>query len=287
MILRDFLRMCVGLSRNMIKVLKYDGGKILLNGQTVNVRERLATGDQIELQFPKEERGPQLIPEPINLDIVYEDEFLIVVNKPAKMATIPSTHHRSKTVANGLIAHYDQLDLDYTVHVVTRLDRDTSGLMLIAKQRFCHSFFHQQKIERHYQAVVEGKPEKTAGVGVIDAPIARKPDSIIERTVSKGGKPAVTHYQVIRHVKCGSIVDIKLETGRTHQIRVHFAHIGHPLVGDKLYGGSTVHVDRQALHCVYLSFIHPITKKRIQLKSDWPADLSQITDCEPQPQNGE
>nr|WP_239585242.1 RluA family pseudouridine synthase [Amphibacillus cookii] len=276
MILREFLREHVGLSRHMIKVLKYDGGKILLNGQIVNVRERLRAGDQIELDFPKEERGPRLIPEPIHLDIVYEDDFLIVINKPAKMATIPSAHHRSKTVANGLIAHYDHLGLDYTVHVVTRLDRDTSGLMLIAKQRFCHSFFHQQKIERRYQAVIEGKPEKTDGV--INAPIARKPDSIIERIVSEDGKPAVTHYQVLRSVKWGSIVDVKLETGRTHQIRVHFAHIGHPLVGDELYGGSTTLVDRQALHCVYLSFIHPITKTRIQLESDWPADLLSIVD---------
>lgn len=272
MILRDFLKYKIGLSRGMVKVLKFDGGQILVNQELVTVRKILTQGDHVNLIFPAEVRSPSLTPVPMALDIVYEDDFLIILNKPANITVIPSMSDQAPTIANGLISYYDQHQLDYTVHIVTRLDRDTSGLMLIAKQDYCHSLFHQKPIERHYQALVQGKLiEQT---GTIDAPIGRKPGSIIERMVTKDGKRAVTHYQVADQIGANSLVDIQLETGRTHQIRVHFAHLGHPLIGDKLYGGPSDEVfDRQALHCTFLAFNHPITNEFLQFRSTWPDDL--------------
>ncbi|MBU5595204.1 RluA family pseudouridine synthase [Amphibacillus sp. MSJ-3] len=274
MILRDFLRSFIGLSRNMIKILKFEGGQILVNDEIVNVRTRLTTGDQVEVIFPMEERAPSLKPEAIELEIVYEDDFILIINKPAKMPVIPSMTYPSGTIANGLIAYYDQLGLDYTAHIVTRLDRNTSGLMLVAKQQFCHSLFHKVEIDRYYQAIVKGEIQEKGGT--IDAPIGRDPDSIIARTVRKDGQKAITHYQVIRHNDESTIVDIQLETGRTHQIRVHFAHLGHPLLGDDLYGGPVEQIDRQALHCVSLAFTHPVTKEKLSFHSEWPPDMASL-----------
>jgi len=274
MILRDFLRNFIGLSRRMIKILKFEGGEILVNGTIVNVRTQLKLGDQVQVVFPKEKRSPSLKPEDIELDIVYEDDFLIILNKPAKIAVAPSMTYPTGTLANGLIAYYDQLGLDYTVHIVTRLDRNTSGLMLVAKQQFSHSFFHKTEIERRYQAIVEGTIQKKQGV--IDAPIGRKPDSIIQRMVTEEGKHAVTYYQVVRKLKDGTLVDVQLETGRTHQIRVHFKNLGHPLLGDSLYDGPMEQIDRQALHCVSLGFIHPISKEKLHFFSELPEDMASL-----------
>lgn len=277
MILRDFLRNKIGLSRGMVKVLKFDGGQILVNQELVTVRKVLTQGDQVKLIFPAEVRSPSLTPVPMSLDIVYEDDFLIILNKPANMTVIPSMSDQAPAIANGLISYYDQHQLDYTVHIVTRLDRDTTGLMLIAKQDYCHSLFHRKPIERHYQALVQGI--LTDQAGTIDAPIGRKPGSIIERMVTEDGKRAVTHYQVADQIGTNSLVDIQLETGRTHQIRVHFAHLGHPLIGDNLYGGPNDNgFDRQALHCTYLAFKHPITNQHLEFRSAWPDDLINKSD---------
>lgn len=274
MMLRDYLHQEIGLSRNMVKRLKFDGGKILVNQKLVGVRTILETGDQIELIFSPEKRSPSLIPQAIDLDIVYEDDFLIILNKQAKKIVIPSMADQSGTIANGLINYYDQHGMDYTVHIVTRLDRDTSGLMLIAKQQFSHSSFRNISIDRHYKAIVAGRlPDKE---GTIDAPIGRNPDSIITRMVTDDGKPSVTHYQVSQMLDQATVVDVQLETGRTHQIRVHFAHLDCPLLGDSLYGGPVDRIDRQALHCVSLAFTHPITKEELSFEVDLPADLREL-----------
>lgn len=276
MMVRDFLKDVAKISRNMVKVLKHEGGQILINQRDVTVREKLQKNDCIQVLFPPEERGKSLLPEPIPLEIVYEDEHLLVINKQAKMATMPSPHHKAGTIANGLIHYYEEKGWQYTAHVVTRLDRDTSGLMLIAKHGYSHSLFQQEKIERSYQAIVEGKLDNQKGT--INAPIARKPTSIIERMVAESGKHAITHYHVLRNLANGTYVEVNLETGRTHQIRVHFSSLGHPLVGDDLYGGSLTYIDRQALHCTSLRFIHPITKEQCHFQSALPNDLTQLLD---------
>ncbi|MEC5423589.1 RluA family pseudouridine synthase [Virgibacillus sp. C22-A2] len=280
MIIREYLQAIHGFSRRLVKTVKLGGGEILVDGVPQTVRYTLTSGEKLTLCFPPEIRGNHMKPEQMELAILFEDEAIMIIDKAPYMATIPSITHPSGTVANGILGHYDQHKLPYTVHVVTRLDRNTSGLLLIAKHSYSHSILAASQksgnVNRKYQAVMEG--HLTDKQGTINAPIGRKKGSIIERTVSEAGKTAVTHYRVLREENTHSLVDIELETGRTHQIRVHFQHMGHPLAGDDLYGGSTALIERQALHCCFLSFEHPISKKVIQFESALPADMRTLLD---------
>ncbi len=278
LLLREYLLEVRGISRRILTAIKFEGGKLLVNNSNVTVRHPLSENDEVEVIFPPENRSELLVPEPIPIDIVYEDEDILVLNKAPHIATIPSSHHPSNTLANGIIHYYDQQQVPYTVHVVTRLDRDTSGLLLIAKHRYSHSILfqdqHEGTVNRRYQAIVAGQlTEKKA---VLDNPIDRAPDSIIERMVASTGKKAVTHYQVKDELKDISLVEIKLETGRTHQIRVHFSSIGHPLIGDSLYDGDTTNLKRQALHCHKLAFNHPLTKERMEFEIPLADDLEEV-----------
>ncbi|MBP1969053.1 23S rRNA pseudouridine1911/1915/1917 synthase [Virgibacillus natechei] len=278
MTIRDYLQTIRGFSRSMLKVVKFDGGNIEVNGYSQSVRYTISEGDLVTVQFPKEVIGNGMKAEDLELDIRYEDEALIILNKPAGMAILPSVNHPSGTIANGLLGYYKRNKISYTIHVVTRLDRDTSGLVLIAKHRFSHSLlFSSQKkgaVKRKYKAVIEGHLDKKQGI--INQPIARKGNSIIERTVADAGKEAITHYNVIQESTNHSLVEIELETGRTHQIRVHFTHLGHPIAGDDLYGGSTDKVAQQALHCFALQFEHPYTMEEMQFHSPLRTDIKQL-----------
>lgn len=278
MLIRDYLQQVHGFSRRIIKGIKFDGGKITVNGAVQTVRYPLVVGDVLEVSFPPEKIGSTMEPEDMNLTIVYEDDAIIVIDKPAGMATIPSFNHPTGTVANGVLGHYQKNRIPYTIHVVTRLDLDTSGLVLIAKYGHSHSLLSASqkagKVRRKYVAMIEGN---IGGMkGTIDAPIDRKEGSIIERAVKETGKRAVTHYKVIKESHDHALLEIKLETGRTHQIRVHFSHISHPLAGDDLYGGSKNLIDRQALHCCEICFEHPFTGEVIQLQSPLPKDIVEI-----------
>ncbi|KGX92707.1 RNA pseudouridine synthase [Pontibacillus halophilus JSM 076056 = DSM 19796] len=265
MLVRDYLYSVRAFSRRMIKVVKFDGG-ILVNGIEVRVRHTLHSGDVLHVSFPPEERGEWLIPEQLPLEVVYEDEHTLVVEKPFGQATIPGRDHKRGTLANALMAYYDRHAYPYTAHIVTRLDRDTSGLVLIAKHRFAHSLLSEQQvngaIHRQYYAIVTDEMEESHGT--IDVPIARHPDSIIRRYVSEEGKRAVTHYKVVERKNGHTLVQLKLDTGRTHQIRVHMAYIGHPLIGDDLYGGATDKLTRQALHCFSLRYPSPLEESKHQ-----------------------
>ncbi|CQR47990.1 Ribosomal large subunit pseudouridine synthase D [Paraliobacillus sp. PM-2] len=278
LLLREYLKDTKGFSRRIIKAIKFQSGSLLVNGECATVRRVLHENDIVEVVFPKEHRGSFMRAEPVCLNIVYEDDDVLVIDKMAGMATIPSIHHTKGTLANGILYHYEKNQIDFTVHIVTRLDRDTSGLVLVAKHRLSHSILamdqKQGKIERRYQAIVSGHLQEKQGR--IDAPIARNPASIIERRVDISGKRAITHYHVLEETNSDSLLHIRLETGRTHQIRVHFSHLGHPLVGDELYGGKTDVLHRQALHCVSLSFIHPITKEKHTFTSKLPADMQKL-----------
>ncbi|WP_067729599.1 RluA family pseudouridine synthase [Oceanobacillus damuensis] len=279
MIIREYLQKVHGFSKRIIIAVKHHGGKIRVNGTEENVRYPLAAGDILEIEFPKEKVSGALKPEKMDLNVVYEDEAVIVLDKPAGMAVVPSPNHVRGTMANGLLGHYEEQSRGtFTVHVVTRLDADTSGLVLIAKDRYIHSVLSasqkSRNIKRKYFAIVEGMlPAET---GTIDAPIARAPHSIIEREVNESGKQAITHYKKIKDLVGHSLVEIELETGRTHQIRVHFSHLGHPLAGDDLYEGSLTYIDRQALHCCQISFEHPIKKQIVQLRSELPQDMEEM-----------
>lgn len=278
LIIRNYLRQEHKFSKRMIKHIVHGGGEIRVNEVKQTVRYVLKAGDVLTVILPAEKKGAMMIPENIPLDIIYEDDAVLVINKPAGRATIPSYLHSSGTIANAVLAHYEKQGLPYTFHVVTRLDRNTSGAMLIAKHRWSHSILSEAQkngnVTRAYYAIIEGHLQQKKGT--INAPIARKEGSIIERTVTNQGKKAITHYTVLKESGNHTLVDVHLETGRTHQIRVHFSHIGHPLAGDDLYGGMTSSIDRQALHCHHLSFAHPITGERIHFSVEKADDLKDI-----------
>lgn len=276
-LIREFLKEN-GISKTALIDIKFHGGAIYVNDQPVTVRHRLGEGETLRVVFPPELPSEGMAPEAIPLDIVYEDEHVIVVNKPPFMATIPSREHPGGTLANALLYHYEKQQLTSTIHVVTRLDRDTSGLVLIAKHRHIHHLLStlqkQGKVARRYEAICHGRVSKDEGT--IDAPIARKSDSIIAREVREDGQRAVTHFRVLQRFRDYTHLSLQLETGRTHQIRVHLAHIGHPLVGDELYGGSRDAIDRQALHSKELSFFHPLKKQAYTFSCPLPDDMQRL-----------
>lgn len=266
----------VQISRRALTDIKFTGGLIEVNGKEQNVRYVLNAGDRLVIVFPPEPVNPHLKKENLPLDIVYEDRDILVINKPPYMSTIPSREHPSGSVANALAYYYEQnVKAKTAVHIATRLDRNTSGLLLAAKHRHAHHLFGLQQAEssiyRAYEGIASGIFRKK--MDSIDAPIGRKESSIIEREVRKDGKWAITTYEVMKQMKEGAHLKLKLETGRTHQIRVHLAYIGHPLFGDELYGGPVSGIGRQALHCSELSFFHPLTKAELHFSSELPKDM--------------
>jgi len=278
-VLREFLRE-QQISKAALTDIKFNGGSIEVNGKEENVRYVLTRGDEVMVTFPEETQSESMMKEDIPLDIVYEDEHCLVIQKPPYQSTIPSREHPTGSIANGLLHYYEQKGYKLTVHIVTRLDRDTSGLLLVAKHRFSHSLFskEQQKkaVKRKYMAVVHGVMKEDQGT--INAPIARKEDSIIERVVHPEGQTAVTHFNVLKRFSDRTLVELTLETGRTHQIRVHMAHLGHPLCGDTLYGGQRDQIDRQALHSYSLNFYHPMLHETLSFTSELPGDMKKL--CE-------
>lgn len=269
------------ISRGLLAKIKFKGGGIWVNGRAENAVYQLAVGDVVTVEIPAEAPFEKLEAVPYQLDIVYEDDHFLAIDKPVGYASIPSSIH-SNTIAN-FVKYYlvSQGYPNQQVHIVTRLDRDTSGLMLFAKHGYAHARLDKQlqtkSIQKRYYALVEGA-EDLPDEGEILAPIARDEDSIITRRVHESGKPAHTSYQVVGRYGDIKLVDIQLHTGRTHQIRVHFSHIGQPLLGDDLYGGSLEYgISRQALHCHSLTFFHPFEGKEIALKSDLTADMKKIT----------
>jgi 23S rRNA pseudouridine1911/1915/1917 synthase len=266
------------ISKRALTDIKFKGGRIMVNNQDVTVRYPLRQGDQLVVHFPVEEPSAGIKGEEIPLDIIYEDKYILVVMKPAGMNTIPSREHPSGSLANALIGYYERIGLRATVHVVTRLDRDTSGIVLVAKHRHIHHLLSEQQrmgtIERKYEAFAHGIFSESEGR--IEASIGRKNDSIIERVVCEDGQYAVTHFRVKKSFTRFSWLELQLETGRTHQIRVHLSSIGHPLLGDDLYGGNLDQMERQALHCRKISFVHPFQQKRLEFTADLPGDMKEL-----------
>lgn len=266
------------ISKAALTDIKFKGGRINVNGLEVTVRKPLKAGDKLRLEFPEEIKSDGMKGEDIPLAIMYEDPYILVINKPAGISTIPSREHPTGSVANAVIGYYERKNLRSTFHVVTRLDRDTSGIVLIAKHRHIHHLLSMQqrsgKINRIYEALAEGIFDQCTGT--IEEPIGRKSNSIIEREVRKEGQYACTHYKVLKESDSFTHVELRLETGRTHQIRVHLSYIGHPLLGDDLYGGSTQCINRQALHCCKISFFHPFLNKVLYFEADFPEDFKNL-----------
>lgn len=268
------------ISKGLLAKIKYKGGQILVNGQPQFATYLLDIGDELIIDIPAEPPFEKLEAISRDLDIVYEDPHFLVLNKPAGVASIPSVNH-SNTMANFVKGYYQEQGYEnQQVHIVTRLDRDTSGLMLFAKHGYAHARLDKQLqsrlIEKKYLALVKGD-QPLPQQGEIIAPIARNPESIITRRVAPDGKYARTSYQVLIDQAPTYLVDIQLHTGRTHQIRVHFSHLGYPLLGDDLYGGSLADgIERQALHCHSLRFYNPFSEEELFLQAPLPADFQQV-----------
>jgi 23S rRNA pseudouridine1911/1915/1917 synthase len=269
-------------------------GYLLVNAEQKRSKDRLIAGDKLDL---KAELGDSpdhdWLAEPLQLDIVYEDEDILVLNKPAGTVVHPAAGNRSGTLMNGLLHYCPSLQHVPRAGIVHRLDKETTGLMVVAKTLPAHNRLVRQlqrrDVTRQYHAVVQGV--LTAG-GTVDAPLGRHPVSRKKRAVLKEGKASVTHYRVLTRFRAHTHVLCQLETGRTHQIRVHMSHIRHPLVGDPVYGGR-LHIPsgvspalaeqlrlfrRQALHAATLGFVHPVTGDEMSWQAPVPADMQLLLD---------
>ena len=266
-----------GYSRQIIIHLKKTEHGILQNGEWAYVRTPLVPGDVLKITLLEESASEHILPVPIEPDIVYEDEDLLVVNKPFDMPVHPSIHNYDNTLANGMAYYFQQKGETFIFRCINRLDRDTTGLLILAKNALSASILSNdmkaRKIHRTYQAVVSRIPVPASGT--IDAPIARKEDSAIERCVDfEKGEPAVTHYRTLETKENLALVELSLETGRTHQIRVHMQHMGCPLLGDYLYNPDFTLINRVSLHSYSLSFDHPITGKSMYFCAPLPKDMA-------------
>lgn len=269
-----------------IIALKKTPEGILRNGIWAYVNENLSSGDILTINLVEESVSDNIVPEKLNIDIVYEDEDILVINKPYDMPIHPSQNHYTGTLANALAYCFKEQGKEFVFRCVNRLDKDTSGLTIVCKNQLAGGILSdmvsRREIKRTYLAICEDDGT-LSDEGTIDAPIARKEGSTIERMVDyTHGERAVTHYKVLeRNLGKGlSLIQLELETGRTHQIRVHMSYIGHPLIGDGLYGNqdskANKFIDRQALHSYSLEFIHPVTMKKVNLLQEIPDDMYNI-----------
>ena len=270
----DFLRK-KGFSRHILSSMKADKEALTRNGQRIGGREHLLAGDHFRVRLLETIDSDGIVPVSMPLSILYEDEDILVINKPADMPVHPSIGNYTNTLANGVTAYLDAKGEHIPFRCINRLDRDTSGALILAKNAFSAAVLSTQmrnrQIRRTYLAVVEGI---TPPNGTISAPISRVDDSVIERHVDfLHGEPAVTHYERLETKNEHSLLEIHLETGRTHQIRVHMGYIGHPLPADYLYHPEYDCFKRQPLHSLQLEFRHPVTDKSMCLLAPVPEDM--------------
>ena len=274
----------LGLSRNVIVGL-IDAGEISKDGKAVGKSDRVITGDQLEVILPAAKAEAKLVATPIDgLKVVYDDEFLIVIDKPVGIAAHPSPGWQGATVVGAIFAAGYQLATSGAAErqgVVHRLDVGTSGLMVVAKNEIAYSSlkdqFRNRTVSKVYHALVQGHMDPT--VGTIDAPIDRHPREDYRFAVVANGKPSITHYKTLEVFPAVTLLEIELETGRTHQIRVHFSALHHPLVGDLTYGSDPalamkLSISRPWLHAKQLAFDHPGSGERMSFNAEYPADLT-------------
>ena len=269
-----YLKNCHGYSRRALSRLKQGRGSLAVNDTPVTrlVSTLLYTGDRLTVTL--EEVMPRFVPNPaLAAPVLYEDADVVVFDKPPGMPVHPSHRHREDTLANLFAARYGEKGVGCSFHPINRLDKDTSGLCVVAKHPVAAAAL-SGAVDKVYYAVAEGivsPPE-----GIINLPIARAEESIILRKVDPAGQTAATRYRTLRTGNRHTLLEIRLETGRTHQIRVHFSHLGFPLAGDILYGGCMEFVRRQALHCGVVQFRQPLTEKPVLVQAPFPPDLLHI-----------
>ena len=276
---KELLKAYFNISDRLLLKLKKNK-KILVNGISSNISSNLSTNDIVEVLIDFEEDNSNIMPTKMDLDIIYEDDAYIVINKPAGIPIHPSMDHFTDSLSNGVKYYFDQIALKKKIRPVNRLDKNTSGLVIFAKNEYIQERLIEQMknnlFYKEYIAICEGKFENPKGI--INAPIVRKENSIIERCVSVNGDIAITEYEVLNYnsKENYSVVKCILKTGRTHQIRVHMSYIGHPLLGDTLYGHESEKIDRQALHSYKMSFVHPVVQKKVTYIATFPEDIQNI-----------
>jgi 23S rRNA pseudouridine1911/1915/1917 synthase len=284
-ILKTILQKRMFISRSLLSRLKQTEQGIMLNGERVYISVRVAVGDRVEVRM-EQEKSTDIVPQDIPLDIIHEDEHLLILNKPTGIIVHPTHGHYMNTLANGVVFYWQQSGQNIRFRPIHRLDQETSGVLAIAKNPYVHQWVSEQMIaqttKKEYVAIVYGNV--VADRGTIDAPIDRNPESPHLRIVLETGYPSVTHYEVVQRYQDVTQVRIWLDTGRTHQIRVHMRSIGHPLIGDKLYFTNeageklltedpSLTLERHALHAEKLGFTHPATKQWIEFTAKLPEDM--------------
>ncbi|RGT06111.1 RluA family pseudouridine synthase [Dorea formicigenerans] len=252
---------------------------ILVNGVHYYMRQELSTGDHLQVRICETQNSEKIPPTKLPLDIVYEDEDLLVLNKPAGMPIHPSLNNYTNSIANALAYYFQSQGKPFIFRCCNRLDRDTSGLTIVSKHLVSGSILSDmtkyREVHREYLAIVRGSV--TPSEGTIQAPLGRKEGTIIERTVDwEHGEDAVTHYKVVKEANGHSLVSLRLETGRTHQIRIHMKYLGYPLIGDYLYNPDMEYMTRQALHSHHMEFTHPITGEHMSFTAPLPEDMARV-----------
>ena len=255
-------------NRLFIKLI--NNKRVYLNSIPIDTRTLVKRGDIITIDLNYKEDNSNIIPTKMNLNIIYEDQALLILNKPAGISVHPSMLHYNDSLSNGVKFYFDSINLHKKIRPVNRLDFDTSGLIIFAKNEYVQENLIKQmengNFHKEYLCLAEGKFENTKGT--INAPIARKKESIIERCIDVNGKKAITDYEVLKTYNNFSLVKCILKTGRTHQIRLHLSYIGHPIVGDTLYNKKSDLISRQALHSYKISFLHPISNQLMEFTCD-------------------
>lgn len=268
----------LGMSGTVVRRIKWLEDGILVDGRRVNTRYIPKAGEVLSVRLSDPERRSGIVPAPGPLDIVYEDQDLLVLNKAPGVTVHPGPGHFDDTIGNFLLNYYDQEGEEGDFHPVHRLDRGTSGLLVVARhphaQEVLKRQLHTPDFQRTYLAVCVGTP--TPPFGTIDAPLGPCEGSLVEQTVRPDGKHACTHYETLWQNDPFALLRLQLETGRTHQIRVHMSYLGHPLVGDFLYGTESSLISRPALHSARLAFLHPITGMRLEFTQPIPQDMERL-----------
>ena len=261
-------------------ILKLKTNKcIYINNVCMPIHSSINEGDTLSIKENFIEDSDGIVSnDNITLNILFEDDYLLILDKPAGIAVHPSILHYDNSLSNGVKSYFEKIGLRKKIRPVNRLDKDTSGIVIFSKNEYIQECLVRQMsnniFKKKYIAILEGLLEKVSGT--INAPIARKKDSIIERCIDESGDIAISHYKVLQRLGTMTEVEYTLETGRTHQLRVHSAFIGHPIIGDSLYGNESSLISRQALHSYYVEFIHPITKKEIGIRSELTSDICSI-----------
>ena len=278
--IRQILKEVFFMSDRLIVKLKHNNC-ISVNDEVAHIWTKISKGDKLVVEENFKEESPNIVPnENIKLTILYEDEYMLIVDKAPGMPVHPSSLHFDDSLSNGVKAYYEKIGLKKLIRPVIRLDKDTSGIVIFAKNEYIQNqLMYQMKtksFKKKYIAILEGIVEKDEGT--IKTNITRKEGSVIERMVSDKGQTAISYYKVVKRLKNKdlTVVEYELETGRTHQLRLHSKYINHPILGDSLYNKESSLIKRQALHSIEVKFIHPITKKEMIIKSDIPQDMKKI-----------